>query len=225
MDSWRAGDRALAFWDADGYWYPATIVSINRDGDIQIKYDDGDEEVTDADFLDDLIVAVGDYVEIKSADGDGYHEAEVLDVQGERIQVGYEDDSTEWTTVGSLRVPDWENWEEGDRVFAYWDGDGYFYPAEITAIDDTGIHLRYEDGTEEVSDSDYVEQLEVMVGEGVECKADDGLYYEAEIVDVDDGKVQVQFEDESTEWTDIGNIRILAVDVEEDDEASEDNQG
>ncbi len=42
MDSWRAGDRALAFWDADGCWYPATIVSTGKDGDIQIKYDDGD---------------------------------------------------------------------------------------------------------------------------------------------------------------------------------------
>jgi hypothetical protein len=93
------------------------------------------------------------------------------------------------------------------------------------AIDEAGIHLRFEDGTEEVSDSDYVEQLEVMVGEGVECKAEDGLYHEAVILDVDDGKVQVEFEDESSEWTDIANIRILAVEVDEGDEEGGDSQG
>jgi len=217
-DSWRAGDRALAFWDADGYWYPATIVSINKDGDVEIRYDDGDEDVTDAEFLDDPVVAVGDYVENKSADDGMYYEAEVLDVQGDRIEVGYEDDSTEWTTLTNLRVPDWETWEVGDAVLAYWEDDGYFYPAKITDIDDEGIHVRYEDGTEEVSDSDYLEYLEVMVGEGVECQADDGLYYEAEVVAVDGDKVQVQYEDESTEWAQVSRIRIPAVEVDEDPE-------
>jgi hypothetical protein len=218
MDSWRAGDRALAFWDADGYWYPATIVSINKDGEIAIKYDDGDEEITDAEFLDDLTVSVGDYVENKSADDGEYYEAEVLAVEADRIQVGYEDDSTEWTTINSLRVPNFESWEVGDGVFAFWEEDSYFYPAEITAIDDDGIHLRYEDGTEEVSDPDYLETLDVTVGEGVECLSDDGLYYAAQIVDLDGDRVQVEYEDASTAWTDIGHIRIAAEEVEEDDE-------
>jgi hypothetical protein len=218
MESWRAGNRALAFWDADGYWYPATIVSINKDGDIEIKYDDGDEEVTDAEFLEDLVVEVGDYVECLSADDNSYYEAEVLEVQGDRVKVGYEDDTSEWTTITNLRVPDFDTWEVGDGVFAYWEDDSYFYPAEITAIDDEGIHLRYEDGTEEVSDPDYLETLEVMVGEGVECRASDGQYYEAQIVDLDEGRVQVEYEDESTEWTEMRNIRIPAEEVGEDEE-------
>jgi hypothetical protein len=220
MDSWRAGDRVLAYWDADGYWYPATIVSINKDGDIAIKYDDGDEEVTDADFLDELTVSVGDFVENKSADDDEYHEAEVLAMEANRIQVGYEDDSSVWTTIGNLRVPDFETWEVGDGVFAYWEEDGYFYPAEITAIDEAGIHLRYADGTEELSDPDYLETLDVMVGEGVECRADDGLYHEAQIVDLDDTRVQVEYDDETTAWTDLGHIRIAA-EEEDEDEAEE----
>jgi hypothetical protein len=217
MDSWRAGDRTLALWDADGYWYPATIVSINKDGEIQIKFDDGDEDVTDAEYLDDLTVAVGDYVENKSAEDGTFREAEVLDVQADRIEVGYEDDTTEWTTIGNLRVPEWETWEVGDKVFAYWEGDSFFYPAEITAIDEAGIHLRYEDGTEEVSDADYLEQLEVMVGEGVECMADDGAYYAAEIMELDEDKVHVQYEDETVAWTDMNHLRIPAVEVDEDE--------
>ena len=217
-DSWRAGDRVLAYWDADSFWYPATIVSINKHGDIEIKYDDGDQEVTDAEYLDDLTVAVGDYVESRSADDAVYYEAEVLDVQADRIQVGYDDGPTEWTTIGNLRVPDYDIWEAGDSVFAYWEGDGYFYPAEITAIDEAGIHLRYEDGTEEVSDPNYLETLEVMVGEGVECLADDGRYYEAQIVDMDGDRVQVEYEDESTEWTVISNVRIPAEEGEKDEE-------
>jgi hypothetical protein len=218
MESWHVGDRVLALWDADGYWYPATITSIDQSGDIEIKYDDGDQEVTDAEFLDDLVIEVGDYVECIPAGEDMFYEAEVLDVQGDRIQVGYEDDSAEWTTVGNLRLPDFETWEVGDSVFAFWEGDGYFYPAEITGIDDQGVHLRYDDGAEEVSDPDYLETLEVMEGEGVECRADDGQYYDAQVVEVDGDRVKVEYEDESTEWTDIRNIRIPAEEVGEDEE-------
>lgn len=218
MESWRVGDRAWAYWDADGYWYPAAIVAITDEGEIEIKYDDGDEEVTDAEFLDDLVVNVGDFVDCKSADDDEFYEGEILDVQGDRIQVGYEDDSSEWTTIERLRLPDFDAWEVGDEVFAFWEGDGYFYPAEIIAIDDDGIRLRYEDGTEEISDPNYLETLEVMVGEGVECRADDGIYYEAQIVDLDEERVQVEYEDESTAWVDMSQIRIPAEEVEEDEE-------
>ncbi len=219
MQSWRAGDRVFAYRDADAYWYPATVVSLDKSGDIKIKFDIGGEEITDSESVNALRVAVGDYVENKAADDGFYYEAEVLDVVGGRIQVGYEDDSTEWTTINNLRLPDWQDYTVGERVLAYRESDGYFYPAEITAMDEAGIHVRYDDGDEEVSDPDYLEPLELMVGEGVECQADDGRYHEAEILEVDEDRVQVEYADESDAWIDISRIRILAVDVDDEEEA------
>ncbi|GAB4499818.1 MAG: hypothetical protein OHK003_17270 [Anaerolineales bacterium] len=35
-----------------------------------------------------------------------------------------------------------EYWNEGDRAFAFWDEDEYFYPATIISIDGEDIYIR-----------------------------------------------------------------------------------
>ncbi len=102
MEYWTEGNRAFAFWDEDEYFYPATIVTIEGE-DIFIRFDTGEEEWTDADYLEEFLVEVDDEVECKSAKDNLYYDVIVLDVDGERVEVEYEDETTEWATLSRLR--------------------------------------------------------------------------------------------------------------------------
>ena len=102
MDYWTEGNRAFAFWDEDEYFYPATIVTIEGD-DIFIRFDTGEEEWTNADYLEEFIVEVDDEVECKSTQDNLYYDVTVLDVDGDRVEVEYEDETSEWSTLSRLR--------------------------------------------------------------------------------------------------------------------------
>ena len=102
MEYWTEGNRAFAFWDDDEYFYPATIVTIEGD-DIFIRFDTGEEEWTDADYLEEFLVEVDDQVECKSARIIYTMNVVVLDIDGERVEVEYEDETTEWTILSRLR--------------------------------------------------------------------------------------------------------------------------
>ncbi|MBK9207598.1 MAG: hypothetical protein IPL71_04560 [Anaerolineales bacterium] len=39
-----------------------------------------------------------------------------------------------------------EYWNEGDRTFAFWDDDEYFYPATILSIEGDDISIRFDTG-------------------------------------------------------------------------------
>lgn len=102
MEYWTEGNRAFAYWDEDEYFYPATILNIEGDN-IFIRFDTGQEEWTDADYLEAFLVEVDDQVECKSVKDDLYYDVVVLDVDGDRVEVEFEDESTEWTTLSRLR--------------------------------------------------------------------------------------------------------------------------
>jgi hypothetical protein len=103
MEYWNVGDRAFAYWEADEYYYPATITQI-EDENIYIRYDTGEEEWTSADYLEEMAVAPGDWVESKWSEDDDYYSAEVLTVSGNQLQVRYEDGTEEWTSLDNLRT-------------------------------------------------------------------------------------------------------------------------
>jgi len=102
MEYWIEGNRAFAFWDEDEYFYPATIITIEGE-DLFIRFDTGEEEWTDADYLEEFLVEVDDQVECKSAKDNLYYDVVILDVDGERVEVEYEDETTEWSTLSRLR--------------------------------------------------------------------------------------------------------------------------
>ena len=102
MDYWTEGNRAFAFWDEDEYFYPATIIALDGE-DIFIRFDTGEEEWTIADYLEDFIVEVDDEVECKSTQDNLYYDVTVLDVDGDRVEVEYEDETSEWSTLSRLR--------------------------------------------------------------------------------------------------------------------------
>jgi hypothetical protein len=102
-----------------------------------------------------------------------------------------------------------EYWNEGDRVYAYWEEDEYFYPAEIILIEGDDIHIRFDTGEEEWTTADYLDEYAAEVDQDVECmSAQDDMYYSVVIVDVDGDKVQVEYEDETTEWSTLDRLRF-----------------
>jgi hypothetical protein len=103
MEYWNVGDRAFAYWEEDEYYYPATITQIDGD-DIHVRYDTGEEEWTNNDYLAEMKVEVGDAVESQWSEDGEYYPAEVTAVNGEQVQVLYEDDSEEWTSINNLRA-------------------------------------------------------------------------------------------------------------------------
>ena len=102
-----------------------------------------------------------------------------------------------------------EYWNEGNRAFAFFDEDEYFYPATIVKIDGDDIYIRFDTGEEEWTSSDYLEEFLVEPDEEVECKsANDGLYYDVVVLGVDGERVQVEYENETTEWTEMNRLRF-----------------
>ena len=103
-----------------------------------------------------------------------------------------------------------EYWNEGDRVFAYWDEDEYFYPATIMQVESEDIYIRFDTGEEEWTNAEYLEEYAVEVDEEVECKSlQDGMYYDVTVIDVVGEQVEVEYEDEMIEWTTLARLRFL----------------
>jgi len=102
MDYWTEGNRAFAFWDEDEYFYPATIVTIDGE-DIFVRFDTGEEEWTTSDYLEEFLVEVDDEIECKSARDNLYYDVVVINLDGERVEVEYEDETTEWSALSRLR--------------------------------------------------------------------------------------------------------------------------
>jgi len=102
MKYWNEGQRAFAFFDEDEYFYPATILQIDGD-DIYIRFDTGEEEWTSSDYLEEYLVVANDEVECQSNQDDLFYDVTVLEVDGERVEVEYDNGTTEWTSLNRLR--------------------------------------------------------------------------------------------------------------------------
>ncbi len=207
MKKWKVDSRAFAYWEEDGYWYPATITQVDGD-DIEICYDyDNEKEVVTEDYLVELSVAEGDEVESWSAANESFYLATIKEIQGDRILVEYENGITEWTDLTKLRVSG--DWQVDDGVFAYWEDDGYWYPATIIEIDGDEITIEYDSGEEEITNGDYLIDLYVEVGDEVESLWEkDDKYYAATVLEVRDEDVLVKYEDGSTEWSNYERLRL-----------------
>ena len=102
MDYWNEGDRVFAYWDEDDYFYPATILNI-ADEDIFIRFDTGEEEWTEEEFLEEYAVSADEEVECKASKDDQYYDVTVRNADGDRLEVEFSDGSTEWATLNRIR--------------------------------------------------------------------------------------------------------------------------
>ncbi len=100
---WKVGDRVLADWTHDAYWYPATIRNVDGER-FYIRFDDGDKEWVTSDRLMQIDIEVGDRVHCRWKEGAYYYPGRVASIDGERIHVHYDDGDKERTTISFARV-------------------------------------------------------------------------------------------------------------------------
>lgn len=213
--NWRIGDRALARW-VDFFWYPATILKIGERG-IFVLYDTGEQWVVQENNLMPLVVEEGEHLYIRPKDEPQriYDDATVTRVDGEIIDVEYEDGEQEANTrvtrarfwrcpAGFASMP----FDESDRVLAY-DSDGCLYPAEIVMIDHDKVTVQYLDGPERVVTPELVKRFDLRVGAVVEGRWSGGPhYFPGKIDKVEGERVHIEYDDGEDEWTTVRLLRI-----------------
>lgn len=217
VEGWEVGDRVFAFWVPDEYWYAATVKSV-AGNKVEVLFDGETETDTLTDYyLDTLGVEVDDEIEAWSEDDEEYYYATVKAVKGEKVEVIWDDDeSEEWLTIGDIRW--WGYFGEGDRVWAYYAADEYWYPATVKDADEGTVTVVFDgDGKGDATalvyvgdpNKDEVDNLALNIGDEVEgWWAEDNKYYPAKVVAVkSDGSIQIEYKD-GTQWTEIANLRM-----------------
>ena len=92
----------LAFWEADGLWYPGEVEYVDRQG-IHIIFDDEDEATVARNEVRRLNWRVGSRLECNWQNGGEYYPGRVNSMRGERIDFAYDDGAREQLTVSSCR--------------------------------------------------------------------------------------------------------------------------
>lgn len=213
--NWRVGDRVLARW-IDFYWYPGTILGIGERG-IHVLYDFGEQWVVQESALMPLAIEEGEhlYIRPKTEQQRIYTEATVTRVEGEILDIEFEDGEHETNTrvtrarfwrcpAGIASLP----FDEGDRVLAF-DSDGCLYPAEIVMIDHDRVTVQYLDGPERMLTPELIKRFDLRVGMTVEGRWSGGPHHFLGKIDKVEGeRIHVVYEDGAEEWTTIRLIRI-----------------
>jgi hypothetical protein len=212
---WALGDRVLARWGGDLFWYPGTIFAIEDDG-YKILFDDQDQAVVPSSDVMPLEVQVGDKVlcRPKFEPSLRYFPAEVTRVAGEVIDVVYDDSEEEElnTSVSRIRIRRESGrtiaWEEGDRVLVS-GRDGFSYPGQVLSIDGDRTFVNFFDGRHGWLKPDEIRPLRLTPGMQVHCrKAAGEEYLEATLQQVSGEVLHVAYEDGSSEQTLVRLLRV-----------------
>ena len=98
----RTGTRVLACW-FDGNWYPGFVFAIDGKR-VHTLFDDGDQALLTPERIRKLDIHVGDHLHCRHKAGPAYRPAEVRSVEGEVIQVRYDDGDEETTLARLIRI-------------------------------------------------------------------------------------------------------------------------
>ena len=98
----RTGERVLAQWEADGLWYPARITNIIG-REIHVAFDDGDLAVVGALQVRSLDWVAGTRVQCNWRNQGAYFDGTIELIQGERVDVYYDDGTRETITISRCR--------------------------------------------------------------------------------------------------------------------------
>ena len=96
------GDRVLARWQADGYWYPGEVDYVDRRG-FHIVFDDEDEAVVGPQEIRQIFWRAGTRLECNWKDEGEYFPGRITSMRGEGIDFLYDDGYRERITISSCR--------------------------------------------------------------------------------------------------------------------------
>ena len=100
---WKSGDRVLAKWAPDGFWYPGTVVE-SQTNRCFVHFDDGDSAWSSLEDTRSLSLGVGQKVLGRWKGGPYCFPGVIAEKDGDRIHIHYDDGDREWTTIRSVRI-------------------------------------------------------------------------------------------------------------------------
>jgi hypothetical protein len=217
---YAVGDRVFARW-LDLYWYPGTIIGLEREG-ARVLYDDSDQRTLPENMLMPLVVEEGEkiFIRPRGETRQVYYPARILRVDGETVDVEFEtgefqegrvENNLKLSRARVWRCPvgvgQW-SWEEGDRVLVL-HSDGFWYPAEIVSIEDECLGVQLLFGGELFVTPELLRKLELPVGSRIECRRKGGpVYFPCTLTQRDEDRITVEYEDGVKEPTIIRLIRL-----------------
>jgi hypothetical protein len=206
---WQPGERVLAEWHLDHYWYPGTVQSCEHDG-VRVFYDDGDRATVPFNKIEYLTVGVGTRVYARWRAGPYYAPAHVDRQDGDRILLRYDNGRLENNTISVVRILREIPWKIGDRVLANWPPEPFFYPAVVHDIEGENIVVHYDDGDKGRVPVTRLAPLNIHIGGLVFARWQRGAqYFPAIVVDKQGERLHLHYDDGRDEWTTISMVRVL----------------
>jgi hypothetical protein len=205
-DSIQEGDSVLGRFRGGDFGFPGLVERVH-DGQITIRYDDGDRDTRPAAEVRPLDWSRGTRVDaIWSGDGRWY-EATILDIFDRRVSLRFDDGIEEETETGRCRVP-WSGAqtaaEPAQRVLGRWRGGPHWFPARVREVNGGTVALDYDDGDFEQLPATEIRPLDWDVGTRIEAMwSGNGRYYDASIIAIaaDGSSLSVRFDDGIVEET------------------------
>lgn len=103
LQAFDIGDRVMADWSGDTYYYPGTVILIEENRYFVI-FDDFDREWLDTDLLRPEDIDAGSRVECRWEGDFTYYPGTVRKRVKEAIHVLYDDGDEEFTTIAHIRM-------------------------------------------------------------------------------------------------------------------------
>lgn len=207
---WRPGERVLAEWHLDHYWYPAIVEACADDG-VGISFDDGDRATVSPDKVEAFDIAVGTRVYARWRAGLYYSPARIERQDGENILIRYDNGRLENTTVSVVRILRENPWKHGDRVLANRPQEPFYYPAVVQHTQGEMITLLFDDSdVPQQLPITHVLALNIPVGSLVFARVQRGAQYvPAVVVEKQGERLRLNFNDGHEEWTTVSAVRVL----------------
>lgn len=96
--AWRIGERVLAHFAHDGFWYPGTILKID-DTRLYVRFDNGTKQWTPPARLLELDLEVGDRVSCRRPGASALQAGRIVQCDGDKILVRFDDGGEEWVSL------------------------------------------------------------------------------------------------------------------------------
>ncbi|HZZ77707.1 MAG TPA: hypothetical protein VFE62_04255 [Gemmataceae bacterium] len=209
---YQANDRVLARWH-DYYWYPATVMSISKEG-IQVHFADGDRGFVMEKHLLPLYCEEGERIFIRPPEEARlmYSPAIITRIDGEMLDVEFEaNDQQESRHVSGLSINRARFWRlpKGTRPLNLDAGTSvlvllgaYWYPGRILPAREENMFGPREDvvfiellyGAHDVMVTpELIKPMRFSAGTEVECARGGGAYIAAKIAEVKGEKLLVKY--------------------------------
>ncbi|NHJ85120.1 MAG: hypothetical protein FK734_06635 [Asgard group archaeon] len=101
-------------------------------------------------------------------------------------------------------------WHEGDRVWANWPDDDFWYSGIIQKIEGHNYDILFDDGYKLTLKEHDIKQIDISIGMKVLAKwQGKGAYYFAKILERNGDSYLIEYDDDkSKEWLPIGMLAI-----------------